>query len=144
MTSTSKHWATIQQTYAVGFTRKGWAPGRAKAGGRERNPAGPRFQDFDAFLAALPPVTATKEPKGELLRLSSPSARWATWLTQAAAALAPLDVYLRKLALHALDSIDPTDTVAVVFSEPSCDLADATISNLDEGTLVSDTPVLAM
>ncbi len=38
--------------YHVGFTRKGWAPGNEKAAGRRRNPAGPRFADFGAFLAA--------------------------------------------------------------------------------------------
>ena len=40
--------------YHVGFTRKGWAPGDEKGGGRARNPAGPRYQDFAAFLAARP------------------------------------------------------------------------------------------
>lgn len=40
--------------YHVGFTRKGWGPGNETAGGRTRNPAGPRFRDFDAFLAARP------------------------------------------------------------------------------------------
>ncbi len=29
--------------YFVGYTGKGWGPGNAKAGGRERNPAGPSF-----------------------------------------------------------------------------------------------------
>ena len=37
--------------YAVGHTGKGWGPGRFEAGGRTRNPAGPRFADFDQFLA---------------------------------------------------------------------------------------------
>ena len=36
--------------YHVGFTRKGWGPGNAEAGGRTRNPAGPRFRDFETFL----------------------------------------------------------------------------------------------
>ncbi len=36
--------------YHVGFTRKGWAPGRL--GERERNPAGDRYESFDDFLAA--------------------------------------------------------------------------------------------
>lgn len=40
--------------YHVGFTRKGWGPGTETGGGRTRNPAGPRFKDFDAFLAARP------------------------------------------------------------------------------------------
>jgi len=40
--------------YHVGFTRKGWAPGDEAPGGRHRNPAGPRFEDFAAFLAARP------------------------------------------------------------------------------------------
>ncbi len=38
--------------YHVGFTRKGWSPGRLEPGGRSRNPAGPTFTDFEAFLAA--------------------------------------------------------------------------------------------
>ncbi len=38
--------------YHVGFTRKGWSPGDPKPGGRTRNPAGPTFADFDAFLSA--------------------------------------------------------------------------------------------
>lgn len=37
--------------YHVGFTGKGWGPGRFEAGGRTRNPAGPRFDSFDDFLA---------------------------------------------------------------------------------------------
>jgi N-sulfoglucosamine sulfohydrolase len=36
--------------YQVGFTGKGWAPGHVTAGGRTRNPAGPEFPDFGAFL----------------------------------------------------------------------------------------------
>jgi N-sulfoglucosamine sulfohydrolase len=40
--------------YHVGFTRKGWGPGSESASERSRNPAGPRFKDFDAFLAARP------------------------------------------------------------------------------------------
>ncbi len=41
--------------YFVGFTRKGWGPGRFEAGGRTRNPAGPEFRDFGDFLKKLPP-----------------------------------------------------------------------------------------
>ncbi len=40
--------------YHVGFTRKGWGPGNETLGGRKRNPAGTRFPDFAAFLAARP------------------------------------------------------------------------------------------
>ena len=40
--------------YHVGFTRKGWAPGDENPGGRKRNPAGPRYPDFAAFLQARP------------------------------------------------------------------------------------------
>jgi len=40
--------------YHVGFTRKGWGPGRDEPGGRKRNPAGPRYKDFRQFLNALP------------------------------------------------------------------------------------------
>jgi arylsulfatase A-like enzyme len=36
----------------VGYTRKGWGPG--KLGERNRNPAGPQFEDFERFLAQRP------------------------------------------------------------------------------------------
>ena len=38
--------------YTVGFTRKGWGPGQN--GERPRNPAGPDFKSFDAFLKTVP------------------------------------------------------------------------------------------
>jgi N-sulfoglucosamine sulfohydrolase len=40
--------------YHVGYTRKGWGPGRNEPGGRKRNPAGPRYKDFHQFLHARP------------------------------------------------------------------------------------------
>jgi uncharacterized sulfatase len=40
--------------YHVGVTRKGWGPGQIQPGGRTRNPAGPAYKDFNAFLAARP------------------------------------------------------------------------------------------
>ena len=40
--------------YHVGYTRKGWGPGSLEAGGRSRNPAGPRFDDFRTFHDARP------------------------------------------------------------------------------------------
>ena len=40
--------------YVVGHSGKGWAPGRAEPGGRARNPAGPRFRDFQTFLSQIP------------------------------------------------------------------------------------------
>jgi N-sulfoglucosamine sulfohydrolase len=40
--------------YSVGFTGKGWGPGDIQAGGRTRNPAGPSFQSFAAFLEQAP------------------------------------------------------------------------------------------
>jgi len=40
--------------YFVGFTRKGWGPGKIRPGGRKRNPAGPRFADFRQFLNKRP------------------------------------------------------------------------------------------
>ncbi|HUQ91901.1 MAG TPA: sulfatase [Bryobacteraceae bacterium] len=43
-----------QAGYYVGMTRKGWAPGNPNGGGRTRNPAGPRFDNFEAFYAARP------------------------------------------------------------------------------------------
>lgn len=38
--------------YHVGFTRKGWGPG--KLGDRARNPAGPQFANFNEFLQKRP------------------------------------------------------------------------------------------
>jgi arylsulfatase A-like enzyme len=43
-----------QAGYVVGFTGKGWGPGNFKAGGRERNPAGPAFKSFAEFLKTVP------------------------------------------------------------------------------------------
>ena len=40
--------------YLIGHTSKGWAPGKLEPGGRTRNPAGPRYEDFPIFLGALP------------------------------------------------------------------------------------------
>jgi len=40
--------------YHVGYTRKGWAPGRDAPGGRTRNPAGPRYKDFGEFRKTQP------------------------------------------------------------------------------------------
>ncbi|HEO70478.1 MAG TPA: hypothetical protein ENN80_04390, partial [Candidatus Hydrogenedentes bacterium] len=40
--------------YRVGHTRKGWGPGQLKPGGRDVNPAGPRYKDFEAFLDKTP------------------------------------------------------------------------------------------
>jgi N-sulfoglucosamine sulfohydrolase len=40
--------------YVVGYTRKGWSPGRLEPGGRTRNPAGAHFDDFDTFLRSVP------------------------------------------------------------------------------------------
>ena len=41
----------LEQTgYAIGHTSKGWAPGRLEPGGRTRNPAGDKFESFEAFL----------------------------------------------------------------------------------------------
>jgi N-sulfoglucosamine sulfohydrolase len=41
--------------YFVGFTRKGWGPGRFEPGGRSRNPAGAQFSGFDEFMKQRPP-----------------------------------------------------------------------------------------
>jgi hypothetical protein len=43
-----------QAGYHVGFTRKGWGPGRDEPGGRTRNPAGPRYKNFGQCLKARP------------------------------------------------------------------------------------------
>ena len=41
--------------YFVGFTRKGWGPGRLEEGGRSRNPAGNQYKDFAEFMKQMPP-----------------------------------------------------------------------------------------
>ena len=43
-----------QAGYVVGYTGKGWGPGRFEPGGRERNPAGPQFKNFDEFIQHRP------------------------------------------------------------------------------------------
>jgi arylsulfatase A-like enzyme len=43
-----------KQGYVVGLWGKGWGPGDFKAGGRERNPAGPAFRNFPEFLKSVP------------------------------------------------------------------------------------------
>lgn len=40
--------------YFVGHAGKGWGPGNVEAGGRTRNPAGPRFANFAEFLKQKP------------------------------------------------------------------------------------------
>ena len=41
--------------YVVGYTGKGWGPGRFEPGGRTRNPAGPVFKSFDEFMQKREP-----------------------------------------------------------------------------------------
>jgi arylsulfatase A-like enzyme len=41
--------------YAVGYTGKGWGPGRFEPGGRTRNPAGPVYKSFDEFMQKREP-----------------------------------------------------------------------------------------
>jgi arylsulfatase A-like enzyme len=43
-----------QAGYVVGYTGKGWGPGRFEPGGRARNPAGPQFKNFDEFIQQRP------------------------------------------------------------------------------------------
>ncbi len=40
--------------YVVGFTRKGWGPGKLEPGGRDRNPAGSGFKSFQDFFKTVP------------------------------------------------------------------------------------------
>lgn len=40
--------------YFVGYSGKGWGPGRLQPGGRSRNPAGPRFRNFSHFIKSRP------------------------------------------------------------------------------------------
>jgi arylsulfatase A-like enzyme len=41
--------------YVVGLQGKGWGPGTLEGSGRTRNPAGPSFKSFEAFLKTVPP-----------------------------------------------------------------------------------------
>ena len=41
--------------YVVGYTGKGWGPGRFEPGGRVRNPAGPVFASFGEFMQKREP-----------------------------------------------------------------------------------------
>jgi arylsulfatase A-like enzyme len=43
-----------KQGYVVGLWGKGWGPGDFKAGGRQRNPAGPSVKGFQEFLTTVP------------------------------------------------------------------------------------------
>jgi len=43
-----------KEGYVVGLQGKGWGPGDFKAGGRERNPAGPAFPSFAEFIKTVP------------------------------------------------------------------------------------------
>lgn len=36
--------------YIVGYTKKGWSPGRLEPGGRTENPAGPEYEGFQEFF----------------------------------------------------------------------------------------------
>jgi arylsulfatase A-like enzyme len=40
--------------YDIGLTGKGWGPGNFEVSGRTRNPAGPSYKSFAAFLAGVP------------------------------------------------------------------------------------------
>jgi len=44
--------------YHVGRWRKAWGPGNWRALGRQRDPAGPAFRDFESFLKERPPGAA--------------------------------------------------------------------------------------
>ncbi|HOA51707.1 MAG TPA: sulfatase [Thermogutta sp.] len=40
--------------YAIGIMRKAWGPGVLEGTGRQRNPAGPQFRNFEEFLKTVP------------------------------------------------------------------------------------------
>jgi N-sulfoglucosamine sulfohydrolase len=50
--------------YVVGYTGKGWGPGRFEPGGRDRNPAGPQFKDFDEFMERRSALRLGSEQEG--------------------------------------------------------------------------------
>ncbi len=43
--------------YFVGYMKKGWGPGKVKAGGRTNNPAGLSYASFDDFISNVPKGT---------------------------------------------------------------------------------------
>jgi N-sulfoglucosamine sulfohydrolase len=47
--------ALAEHGYHVGYTGKGWAPGKHAEFGRQQNPAGPQHPSFSEFLAARKP-----------------------------------------------------------------------------------------
>jgi len=59
-------WSTLQTRFAVypdileaagyevGYSQKGWGPGKWEVGGRTRNPAGTEYADFESFLKQRP------------------------------------------------------------------------------------------
>jgi hypothetical protein len=52
--------------YRAGFARKGWGPGIIQGTGRKRNPAGPRFRNFEQFLKTVPkgqPLLLVRQPR---------------------------------------------------------------------------------
>jgi N-sulfoglucosamine sulfohydrolase len=77
--------------YAIGLTGKGWGPGDFKAGGRARNPAGPTFQSFAAFLEKLP----ADKPFAYWIGPSDPHRPYEAGLAQQAG-LKPADVDVPK------------------------------------------------
>lgn len=52
--------------YVVGLTSKGWGPGDFEAGGFARNPAGPRFKNFEEFHQKFFALSFAKRPAEEL------------------------------------------------------------------------------
>ena len=40
--------------YHIGLQGKGWGPGSLEPAGRSRDPAGPNYKSFDAFLSHRP------------------------------------------------------------------------------------------
>ena len=40
--------------YSIGLSGKGWGPGNFTTGGYKENPAGPKFESFEQFIAQLP------------------------------------------------------------------------------------------
>ena len=51
--------------YFVGFTGKGWGPGKFEASGRSRNPAGPAFNSIVSKTCIIKPISRHRNSEGK-------------------------------------------------------------------------------
>jgi arylsulfatase A-like enzyme len=145
--------------YVVGHSGKGWGPGQFEAGGRSRNPAGPRFESLDAFLAtrragqpfsfwygSTDPHRPYDAGSGESAGLAAASVRVPPFLPDSSVVRSDLlDYYFevqrfdRQLAslLEALERRNELDnTIVVVTSDNGMPFPRAKANLYDAGTHV--------